>query len=179
MSVQPKEEKKEESQGKSWPRAVGWSLVLVAIFSLPVYGVMFGTSESTQTQSSRPTLASSPTRTPAPSPTLTFAQWESKSKSISYDALARSPASHEGEVVRFRGQVAHIASETSDYVELWVYVARDSLTGSWREDKLVLHCRDLPYRVLEDDMISFVAIADGIDPVHHIPALLAVALEVE
>lgn len=119
VSIRPKEKKKESPGGKSWPRAIGWSLFLVAIIGLPVLcGVMNNATESPRTQSSRPTKKSSPTRTPAPSPTLTIAQWESKFKSISYDALARSPASHESEVVRFRGQVAHIASETSENVEL-------------------------------------------------------------
>ena len=119
------------------------------------------------------TPASKPTVTPAP--TRTFARWKNDAETIPYDTLLRYAEQYEGEWVYFRGQVALIPNEG----ELWVYVARDQLTGSWNEEKMVLRYRDAPVRVLEDDMVSFVAVMDGISALHQIPELTVMALEIE
>ena len=67
---------------------------------------------------------------------------------------------------------------TDDYVELWVYVSRNKVTGSWNKNKMVLIYRDPPIRVLEEDMISFVGEVDGVGS-DQAPKLQIVALEIE
>ena len=44
---------------------------------------------------------------------------------------------------------------------------------------MVLRYRDALVRVLEDDMVSFVAIMDSISAIHQIPELTVMALEIE
>ena len=70
-------------------------------------------------------------------------------------------------------------SETETYIEMWVYVALDDRTEGWGEDQVVLHYRNFPAGVNVEDIISFVAVMDGVDSVHHVPELTVKALEVE
>lgn len=86
---------------------------------------------------------------------------------------------NEGKTFYFRRQIGHIASATENYVETWVFVALDDRTDNWGEDHVVLHNRDMPAPVAVDDIISFVAVMDGVDPVNHVPELTVKALEVE
>lgn len=150
---------------------------LIVLFVLVSY-LVSQTMEYEPTTASPTSVFDKPAATDAP-PDMTFAQWRDSADTIPYDDLARFAKQHEGQVVHFRGRVGHISVETSDYSELWVYVARDSLTGTWNEKKLILHCHDMPYRVLVDDMISFVAVVDGISTIHKVPELITMALEVE
>jgi len=157
-------------------KAIIFSLGLIALLA---FGVYFNYTQGKLRDASAADSSSSSEPTATPVPTRTFAEWKSAAETISYDALLGQAEQNEGKTVYFRGQVGHIASETESYVEMWVYVARDESTGSWDKDQVVLHYRDMPARVAVDDLISFVAVMDGIDSVHHVPELTVEALEVE
>ena len=157
-------------------KAIMLSLGLIALLA---FGIYFNYTQGKLRDSSAANPSSSDEPTATPVPTLTFAEWKSAAETISYDTLLGQAEENEGKTVYFRGQVGHIASETENYVEMWVYVSRDESTGSWDEDQVVLHYRDMPTRVALDDVISFVAVMDGIDSVHHVPELTVEALGVE
>ena len=163
-------------QKANWGKAVLLSLGLIALLSLGTY---INLTQGNLRDSSAADASSSDESTPTPEPTRTLGEWRSEAETIPYDTLLSDADENEGKTVYFRGQVGHIASETESYVEMWVYVALDDRTDSWGEDQVVLHYRDMPARVLVDDIVSFVAVMDGIDPVHHVPELTVKALEVE
>ena len=163
-------------QKANWGKAILLSLGLIALLSIGTY---LNFTQGKLRDSSAAEASSRDASTPTPEPTLTFAEWRGEAEAISYDTLLSDADQNEGKTVYFRGQVGHIASATENYVEMWVYVALDDRTDSWGEDQVVLHYRDMPARVLVDDIISFVAVMDGVDPVHHVPELTVKALEVE
>ncbi len=152
------------------------SLGLIALLSIGTY------INSTQVLLRDASVAdASPADEPTPTPeaTRTFAEWQGEAESIAYDMLLGNADENEGKTVQFRGQIGHIASATENNVEMWVNVALDDRTDSWGEDRVVLHYRDMPAPVAVDDIISFVAVMDGVDTVHHVPELTVKALEVE
>ncbi|MCY3901197.1 MAG: hypothetical protein OXF86_21655 [Caldilineaceae bacterium] len=163
-------------QKASWGKAILLSVGLIALLSIGTY---FNYTQGKLGDSSSAEGSSGDEPTTTPVPTLTFTEWRSEAETISYDTLLGDADQNEGKTVYFRGQVGHIASETETYIEMWVYVALDDRTDGWGEDQVVLHYRDFPARVVVDDIISFVAVMDGIDPVHHVPELTVKALEVE
>ena len=148
---------------------------LIAIF---VVLAIFGSQAQNNGRRALVSTSSFSTITPAPVATLTFGQWENKAESISYDTLARLTSQYKGRLISFRGRVALVPMATDDYVELWVYVSRNKVTGSWNKNKMVLIYRDPPIRVLEEDMISFVGEVDGVGS-DQAPKLQIVALEIE
>lgn len=163
-----------ENKNASWPKAIAGILFLIAIIS-------FGTIHSMPP--GRPDkflLAlglSSPTSTPFAA--LTFEQWKDKANSIAYESLVREPDQHEGKLVAFRGEVLLIIEQTNDRAELLVFVEEGDSTESEKYGTLVLHCRNMPYRVTLNDAISVVAIMNGISSTHQVPELTAMALEVK
>ena len=163
-------------QKANWGKAILLSLGLIALLSIGTY---VNLTQQKLRDSSAADASSSDASTPTPEPTRTFGEWRSEAETIPYDTLLSDADENEGKTVYFRGQVGHIASETENYVEMWVFVALDDRTDGWGEDQVVLHYRDMTARVLVDDIVSFVAVMDGIDPVHHVPELTVKALEVE
>ena len=170
-SQQSEQSKKRRSCFETIVFAVGG--IFVVFIAIAIFTNQSQDTTARSTSVSTPSLRESPTD--APTPSLTFAQWKNAADTIPYETLLRQAEQYEGEVVYFRGRVALIPNEG----ELWVYVARDQLTGSWNEEKMVLRYRDALVRVLEDDMVSFVAIMDSISAIHQIPELTVIALEIE
>ncbi|MDE0141318.1 MAG: hypothetical protein OXI80_12710 [Caldilineaceae bacterium] len=162
-------------QSANLGKAVMLSLGLIVLLA---FGVYFNYVQGKLRDASAANASSSePTVTPVP--TLTFAEWKGEAETISYDTLLDQADQNEGKTVYFRGQIGHIASETETYVEMWVYVSGDDSAGSYDEDQVVLHYRDMTVTVQVDDVINFVAVMDGIDSVHLVPELTVQALEVE
>ncbi|MDE0631302.1 MAG: hypothetical protein OXH73_07345 [Caldilineaceae bacterium] len=158
---------------------LGKAIILaLGLIALLAFGVYFNyTQGKLRDASAADSSSSKPTATPVP--TLTFAEWKSAAETIPYDTLLDQADQNEGKTVYFRGQVGHIASETETYVEMWVYVTGDDSAGSYDEDQVVLHYRDMTVSVQVDDVVSFVAVMDGIDSVHLVPELTVQALDVE
>lgn len=175
MSTQQQPEN-DLNQRASWGKAIMLSLGLIAIMA---FGVYFNYTQGKLRASSAANSSSSSEPTVTPVPTLTYAEWKSAAETISYDTLLDQAEENEGKNVYFRGQIGHIASATENHVEMWVNVSQDDSTGNWDEDQVVLHHRGMPAPVAVDDVISFVAVMDGIDTVHHVPELTVRALEVE
>ena len=163
-------------QKANWGKAILLSVGLIALLSIGTY---INFTQWMLRDSSAAEASSGDDSTPTPEPTLTFTEWRSEAETVPYETLLSDADENEGKTVYFRGQVGHIASETESYVEMWVFVALDGRSDGWGEDQVVLHYRDMSARVLVDDIISFVAVMDGVDPVHHVPELTVKALEVE
>lgn len=163
-------------QKANWGRAIALSVGLIALLA---FGTYFSYTQGKLRDSTAAGASSGDGTTATPAPTLTFEEWRSEAETIPYDTLLSDADQNEGKTVQFRGQVGHIASATESYIEMWVYVALDDRTEGWGEDQVVLHYRDFPAGVNVDDIISFVAVMDGVDPVHHVPELTVEALEVE
>ena len=174
MGPQPQPET-DLNQRASLVKAIVLSLGLIALLA---FGVYFNYTQGKLRDASAAN-SSSDEPTVTPEPTLTFAAWQSAAETIDYDTLLDQADQNEGKTVYFRGQIGHIASATESHVEMWVYVSGDSSAGRYDEDQLVLHYRDMTVSVEVDDVISFVAVMDGIDSVHLVPELTVKALEVE
>ena len=170
----PTRQESGRNDNASWPKAIAGILFLVAIMS-------FGTWHSMPPGRMDKVLfalgLSSPTSTPTA--TLTFDQWEDRANAIDYESLVRQPEKHEGKLVTFRGKVLLILEQTNNRAELLVFVEEDSSVGNGKYGTLILHCRDMPYRVVLNDMISVVAIMDGINSTHQVPELTAMALKTD
>lgn len=152
----------------NWPKAIAGILFLIAIVS---FGALHGMTPE------RRNMVLSIFRTSSPTPTLTFEQWKDRANPISYKLLARQPDQHEGELVFFQGEVLLILEQENGDAELLVLVNENAAEGSVRNDTLVLHCRDMPYRVATNDTIFVVATMSGISSTHQIPELIAMSLE--
>ncbi len=163
-------------QKANWGKAILLSLGLIALLSVGTY---INFTQLLLRDSSAADASPRDESTPTPEPTRTFAEWRGEAETIAYDTLLSNADQNEGKTFYFRGQIGHIASATENYVEMWVFVALDDRTDNWGEDHVVLHNRDMPAPVAVDDIISFVAVMDGVDPVHHVPELTVKALEVE
>ncbi|MYH61208.1 MAG: hypothetical protein F4148_05430 [Caldilineaceae bacterium SB0675_bin_29] len=160
----------------NWGRAIALSVGLIALLA---FGTYLNYTQGETRDSSVAESSSGAELAATPVPTLTFTEWRSEAETISYDTLLGDADQNEGKTVYFRGQVGHIASATESYIEMWVYVALDDRIEGWGEDQVVLHYRNFPAGVNVEDIISFVAVMDGVDPVHHVPELTVKALEVE
>lgn len=163
-------------QKARWGKAIALSVGLIALLA---FGTYFNYTQGKLRDSSTDGASSGDEPPATPVPTLTFTEWRSEAETISYSTLLSEADQNEGKTVYFRGQVGHIASATENYIEMWVYVALDDRTEGWGEDQVVLHYRDFPAGVNVEDIISFVAVMDGVDSVHHVPELTVKALEVE
>lgn len=112
-----------------------------------------------------------------PEPTRTFAQWQLRAKEVPYDTLLRSADQHKGELVYYRGEVGFVTG-TQQQAEIKVRVRDRGL--SWDRDSEVLVYYGNPVlRLFEGDIVEFVGEVDGYYPYNPIPAVIAVALEIE
>ena len=160
-----------QANSGDWPKAIAGILFLMVIIG-------FGTAHS-MTPERRELIASMLPLRAVPTPALTLQQWRDQAKSVPYNLLAHNPDRYEGELISFRGEVLLILEQTSDRAELIVLVEDGNSAESENSGRLVLHSRHMPHRVAFDDRIVFVGVMNGIDQVHQVPKLTAMALQVE
>lgn len=110
----------------------------------------------------RPTGTPRPTATAMPTavPTMTVAELQAQAKPLVFDALARDTESWTGRLVRSSGKVIQVAEAGSRGAVLRVNVTQD---GSFWSDTVWVEFPGYGpgQRVLEDDVIEFVARVDG------------------
>jgi len=99
-----------------------------------------------------------PTATPTPGPTPTWAQWKESAEEISYDDLFRYAEDHEGKRVYYQGSVVQVM-ESGGRAQLRVNVTPAGF-GLYI-DTVFLRYADPPVRVLEGDLVEFVARMNG------------------
>ena len=107
------------------------------------------------TNTPRPTITRMPTPTPLPTPA--FEERWSQAEQITYDDLFRNNESHLGKTVRFRGEVIQVIEESVQEFQLRVNVTR----GEYFWDDTVFLWYSGP-RLLEEDLIEFVGIVNGL-----------------
>ena len=135
----------------------------------------------------RPTGTPRPTATamPTATPTMTAAEYQAQAKPLVFDALARDTESWAGRLVHSRGKVIQVAEAGSRGAVLRVNVTQDG--SLWSDTVWVEFPEYGPgQRVLDDDVIEFVARVDGRHTYESVlgsqvtlPALTAVWVTVE
>ena len=76
---------------------------------------------------------------------------------MSYNDLFRYAENNVGKLVYFRGQIVQAEERRGDFI-LRVLVTSEKLGGrEFWDDAVYLHYDDAPVRVLEEDIVSFVA----------------------
>lgn len=109
------------------------------------------------------TATRSASRTPAPTATatLTPAEWQAAAKTVGFEELARDTEAWVGKLVHLRGKVVQVSEAGSSGAVLRVNMTEDS-NGYWADTVWVEYPGYGPgQRVLEDDLIEFVAQIDG------------------
>ena len=133
------------------------------------------------TSTPRPPATARPTATP----TMTATEYQAQAKPLVFDTLARDTESWTGRLVRSRGKVIQVAEAGSRGAVLRVNVTQDG--SLWSDTVWVEFPGYGPgQRVLEDDVIEFVARVDGRHTYESVlgsqvtlPALTAVWVTVE
>ena len=142
--------------------------------------LQYGKQEaSTKRASSERVGVSAATSVPrtTPRPTSTFAQWQRRAEEIPYDTLLRSADQLKGKLVYYRGEVGYVTG-TREQAEIKVRVKDRGL--SWdRDSEVLVYFRNPAMKVFEGDIVEFIGLVDGYYPFNPIPAVVAVALEIE
>lgn len=147
----------ENPKSKSNKVITGIAVMVFSCIVFTICGSLVGDDEgSSRTSAPRP-----PTATPGPTPTFTptptWQQWKDTAVEMSYAELFRYAEKHVGKLVHFRGEVVQVQERRGDF-KLRVLVTSEKLGNSefW-SDAVYLHYDDAPVRVLEKDIVSFVA----------------------
>ena len=110
----------------------------------------------TPSQTDTPTPQPTATHTPVPTPT--FDQLRTQARSISYDEVFRDNEQHIGDLVYYVGSVTQVNEKGKDVYLLRVNVTRGSF-DIWDDD---IRLDYEGKRLLEDDIVEFVARVDGL-----------------
>ena len=92
--------------------------------------------------------------------TLTDDQIRESCEHISYDELSRNPDEYEGEMVKFTGEVVQTMG-SGTFSSMRVDVTKGSY-GIYTDTVYVSYIEDSSNRVLEDDIVTFYGIYDGL-----------------
>lgn len=132
----------------------GLLLTLALIIGIGIIAIIL-------TNNSSPTGRRSPsTPRSTPTPTLTVAELQTKAKPIPFDQLARNTEIHIGKLIRARGQVIQVAEAGSRGAVLRVNIT--DAGGYWTDTIWLEYPAYGPgQRVIDDDIIDFVARIDG------------------
>lgn len=93
----------------------------------------------------------------ASSPTMSIDQMRDQAQNISYDNLARYPDKYKGVPVTYQGQVIQKVSQT----QFRVNVTEDEY-GFWDDTVYIVLADNIKdERIIEDDIITFMGLAQG------------------
>lgn len=151
---EPQQDSPEKRSGCG--RFIIWMAVLVIV--LVVIGLMVNELQDAGVLPT-PIPRSTSTSTPTPDPTPTWEEWKELAEEISYDNLFRYAERHTGKWVYYRGKVIQVVESQGDF-QLRVNVTSGEY-GFW-DDTVFLRFSDAPVRILEDDVVSFVGIMNGV-----------------
>ena len=113
------------------------------------------------TPSERQAPAAAKGPAPTATATLTPAEWQAAAKTVGFEELARDTEAWVGKLVHLRGKVVQVSEAGSSGAVLRVNMTEDS-NGYWADTVWVEYPGYGPgQRVLEDDLIEFVAQIDG------------------
>lgn len=148
-------------------RLLKWGGIAIAGFIVLIIVLAVIFSDGGEETLGLPTPTSKPTSTPtrAPIPTATFEESKIRALSLSYDELFRNNEQHEGKLVFFEGEIEQVNDRGSNEYLLRAYVTRDSFGFS--DDDVRLDYQGS--RVLEDDVVEFVASVEGFVGIYHSP----------
>ncbi|MDE0144068.1 MAG: hypothetical protein OXN19_21570 [Caldilineaceae bacterium] len=106
-----------------------------------------------------PSPTSMPTPTLIPTSTPQWNIWLETAKQIPYKELFRYAESHVGEKIYFRAKIRHVIENNGDFI-LLAHVT--PITTIVWDDSIYLNYNNAPIRVLEDDIVHFVGIMEGL-----------------
>lgn len=132
--------------------------VLVLLFFCGGVGLL---SMVRVTPSERQSPAAANTPAPTATATRTPAEWQAAAQPVGFEELARDTEAWVGKLVHLRGEVVQVSEAGSNGAVLRVNVT-EAPSGFWTDTVWVEYPGYGPgQRVLEDDLIEFVAQIDG------------------
>ena len=86
-------------------------------------------------------------------------------RGVTYEDLARYPDGFYDQYVELSGQIVQIVSQTSSWLELRANITHveQSWGDTWDDDVYLYYSGSLSERLLEDDVIGFIAIGRGLE----------------
>ena len=93
---------------------------------------------------------------------LTPEQFKAECMDVSYEELARNPADHEGEKVKFTGNMMQVVYDSDTGMSKYLVSVTKGDYGFWDDNVFVELIPDNKTgKFLEDDIVTFYGIADG------------------